>query len=112
VEADRGARVVVEVLAEEILLSREPIVGLSARNIIPAEVERVVPHGTDAEVMVKTGGIVWIASVVTHAVASLGLQPGANVHMIIKARSCHILEIDARGFGASSPPLAPTPDVL
>jgi molybdate transport system ATP-binding protein len=85
-----GTAVVVSVLAEEVLLARGPVAGLSARNVIPGEVVRVVAHGHDAEVLVRTGPLTWIASVVGPAVDALGLQPGAAVSMIVKARSCHV----------------------
>lgn len=85
-----GAAVVASVLAEEILLARSPVEGLSARNVIAGEVVRVLPHGHDAEVLVRTGGLTWIASVVAPAVEALGLRPGAAVSMIVKARSCHV----------------------
>ena len=85
-----GAKVVVSVLAEEVLLALGPIEGLSARNVIPAEVRRLLTHGDDAEVLVQTGGLTWICSVVAPAVTALGLRPGVHVSMIIKARSCHV----------------------
>jgi molybdate transport system ATP-binding protein len=90
IDAPAGAEVGVEVLAEEILLARGPVEGLSARNILPGTVERVVPHGADAEVLVRTGGIVWVVSVVEPAVAALELQPGSAVWLVIKARSCRV----------------------
>jgi molybdate transport system ATP-binding protein len=80
----------VSVRADEILLARGTIEGLSARNLVAGTVERVVPHGFEAEVLVRTGGIVWIASVVAPAVGALGLAPGVAVHIIIKARSCRV----------------------
>jgi molybdate transport system ATP-binding protein len=80
----------VSVRADEILLARGTIEGLSARNLVAGTVERVVAHGLEAEVLVRTGGIVWIASVVAPAVKALRLAPGASVHMIIKARSCRV----------------------
>jgi molybdate transport system ATP-binding protein len=82
--------VVVEVRAEDILLARGPVSGLSARNLIAGVVERVVPHGPEAEVIVRTGQVPWIASVIAPAVEQLALAPGIAVHMIIKARSCHV----------------------
>jgi molybdate transport system ATP-binding protein len=85
-----GSKAAVSVLAEEILLGREPFGALSARNVIAGEVVRVLPHGHDAEVLVRTGGLTWICSVVAPAVDALGLRPGAGVSMIIKARSCHV----------------------
>jgi molybdate transport system ATP-binding protein len=92
-----GSTVAVEVMAEEILLARGPIAGMSARNVIAGVVERVVLHGADAEVVVRTGGVAWIASVVVPAVESLGLEIGSSVHMIIKARSCHVFDTDSAG---------------
>jgi molybdate transport system ATP-binding protein len=80
----------VSVLAEEVLLARGTIEGSSARNLIAGIVEQVVAHGSEAEVLVRTGAIVWIASVVVPAVAALGLSPGSAVSLIIKARSCHV----------------------
>ena len=85
-----GTAVVVSVLAEEILLARGPVLGLSARNIIEGTVERIIPHGAEAEVLVRTGALIWMVSVVGPAVTALGLETGAEVRMIVKARSCHI----------------------
>jgi molybdate transport system ATP-binding protein len=89
-DAPPGTPLTVSVLAEEVLLARGPIAGLSARNLIEGTVERVIAIGPEAEILVRTGGIVWLASVVAPAVADLGLRPGAPVHLIIKARSCHV----------------------
>jgi molybdate transport system ATP-binding protein len=92
-------RVRVAIRADDILFARQSIAGLSARNQIPGIVERVVGHGPDAEVIVQTGGLKWIVSVVAPAVEQLELAPGAGVHLIVKARSCHFL-----GDTALSPP--------
>jgi molybdate transport system ATP-binding protein len=94
-----GTAVTVGIRAEDVLLARGPIEGLSARNRIPGVVERVVGHGHEAEVLVRSGATLWIVSVVAPAVASLGLSAGVAVHMIIKARSCHLLN-DAESGGA------------
>ncbi len=85
-----GTAVVVSVLAEEILLARGPVLGLSARNIIEGTVDRVLPHGAEAEVLVRTGALIWMVSVVGPAVTALGLETGSEVRMIVKARSCHV----------------------
>ena len=86
-----GTRVLVEIRADDILLGRQPIGGLSARNQVPGIVERIVPHGTDAEVVVRTGPLTWIVSLVAPTVEQLGLAPGTAVHLIVKARSCHVI---------------------
>jgi molybdate transport system ATP-binding protein len=86
-----GTRVVVEIRADDILLARQPLGGLSARNQIAGIVERIIPHGPDTEAVIRTGGQTWIVSLVSPAVDQLALVPGASIHLIIKARSCHVL---------------------
>ena len=85
-----GAKVIVSMLAEEVLLALGPVSGLSARNVIAGTVCRVLTNGDESEVLVQTGGLTWICSVVAPAAATLGLQPGVGVSIIIKARSCHV----------------------
>ncbi len=85
-----GQPVIVRIRADDILLARGMIEGLSARNVLPGVVDRVIVHGAEAEVLVKTGEIRWIVSVVTPALETLGLCAGVSVHMIVKARSCHV----------------------
>jgi molybdate transport system ATP-binding protein len=99
-----GTTVLVEVNADDILLARDLVTGLSARNVIAGVVERVIPHGPDAEVLVRTLGVTWIVSLVARAVDQLDLSPGQEVHMIIKARSCHVT---ARDGVASNPVTSP-----
>lgn len=86
----------VSVRADDILLAREPPRGLSARNLLNGQVERVLARASDAEVLVRTGETRWIVSVVRSAVEALGLEAGAAVWLIVKARSCHVLGWDAR----------------
>jgi molybdate transport system ATP-binding protein len=87
-----GAAVLVEVRADDILLARGPTPGLSARNLLAGEVVRVVGHGPEAEVVVSTGRVRWIVSVVEGAMGALGLAPGQAVGLVIKARSCRVVE--------------------
>ena len=89
-----GTRVLVAIRADDILLAREPLAGLSARNQLAGEVDRLVRHKPEAEVIVRTGHLTWIVSVVENALEQLALFPGTSVHLIIKARSCHILGLD------------------
>jgi len=87
-----GSALSLAVRADDILLARGPLGVLSARNVLGATVERVVSHGADAEVLIRTGGAAWIVSVVGSAVAALGLSPGAETSLVIKARSVRVLE--------------------
>jgi molybdate transport system ATP-binding protein len=97
-----GTRVAVEVRGDDILLARGPIQGLSARNVIAGRVARLIAHGAEAEVVVATGEVSWIVSVVAPAVAALDLAPGADVHLIVKARSCRILDDQGGNRGERS----------
>jgi molybdate transport system ATP-binding protein len=90
-----GSAVLVEIRADDILLARHPVAGLSARNQIPGIVERIVPRGPEAEAVIRTAGLTWIVSLVAPAVAQLELTPETEVHLIVKARSCHVLPLSA-----------------
>jgi molybdate transport system ATP-binding protein len=87
-----GTRVAVAVRADDILLARGPVAGLSARNRLEGTVVRVVHHGREAEAVICSGSVTWIASVVASAVAALEIAPGLAIQMIIKARSCHLID--------------------
>ncbi len=87
-----GNTLLVEIRADDILLARHPVAGLSARNQVPGTVERIVRRGPEAEAVIRTIGLNWIVSLVEPAVAQLALEPGTEVHMIIKARSCHVID--------------------
>lgn len=91
VDRAEGSPVVIAVRADDVILARGPVSGLSARNILPGKVERLVAHGGDVEVIVRTGEAAWIVSVVGSAVSALDLREGTEVHLIIKARGCHVV---------------------
>lgn len=96
-DAPTGTEVLLEIRSEDIMLARGLAEGLSARNILPGVVERVVMHGPEAEVVARTGEIEWIVSVVERAVGTLGLEAGEEVKLVIKARSCHVFEEGREG---------------
>ena len=93
-----GAAMVAEIRGDDVLLSLGPVAGVSARNLIEGVVEAVVPHGREAEIVVRTGELRWLVSTVGPASGRLALSPGQTVYMIIKARSCRVaLAPPARG---------------
>ncbi len=89
-----GSTVLVEIRADDVLLARGPVEGLSARNQIPGNIERIVARGAEVEAVVQTANITWIVSLVAPAVTQLVLRPGTAVHLIVKARSCHVITSD------------------
>lgn len=88
-----GTETTVSIRASDVIVASGPGTGLSARNVIAGVVERVVPHGADAEVIVRTENVAWMASVVISAVDQLGLAPGSAVYLVIKARSCRVTKL-------------------
>jgi molybdate transport system ATP-binding protein len=102
-EEGTGSGVVVSIRADDILLATGPVAGLSARNVIPGKVDRIVPHDGEAEVVVASGQTQWIVSVVAGAVAALALQPGVPVRMIVKARSCRVAPEAIASEGGAGP---------
>ena len=84
-----GARVYVRVNADEIVLARGPLGVLSAQNLLAGTVERVARGPEAAEVTVRTGDLRWAVGVIPATVATMGLDVGITVTLIIKARSCH-----------------------
>jgi molybdate transport system ATP-binding protein len=87
-----GRPVIVDIRASDIILSSGPVAGLSARNVHAGVVDQILTHGSDAEVIVRTGEVRWIVSVVASTVGHLGIEPGASVFLILKARSCKVEE--------------------
>lgn len=85
-----GTAIKVEVLASDIILANGPGIGLSARNILPGIVEAIVSHGKEAEVVVRTDTVRWIASIMESAVGELGLAEGVTAYLILKARGCRV----------------------
>ena len=89
-EGPAGALVTIRVGADDILLASGPLGLVSARNVVEGVVERVVRHGPEAEVLVRTGRLVWMVGVISSAIEAVGLIAGAEVRMIVKARSCRV----------------------
>ncbi len=90
IDGPAGALVTIRVGADDILLASGPLGLVSARNVVEGVVERVVRHGPEAEVLVRTGELVWVVGVISSAIEAVGLIAGAEVRMIVKARSCRI----------------------
>jgi molybdate transport system ATP-binding protein len=89
-EAPVGERVLLGLLAEDVLLSKEAPVGLSARNVFGGSVRAIEEQGGVAMVEVVAKDSIYVR--LSHgAVRSLGLRPGLSVHLIVKSHSIHRL---------------------
>ena len=91
VDDPAGTPLNVCIRADDVVLARGPIGTVSARNLIAGTVERIVRHGPEAEVVIRTGGVSWAVGIISTAIMGLDLIEGGEVLMIIKARSCEIL---------------------
>jgi molybdate transport system ATP-binding protein len=93
--------VTIAVRAEDLLVSTEPVRGLSARNVYDAVVRGLERGPADVAVrcLVHPEPREWLAHVTPAAVADLGLVPGARVWLAVKSHSVRVV--------SASP--APTP---
>ncbi len=83
--------VFVEVPPESILLSREDLPGVSARNHLRGVVREIVAAGGACFVGVDVGQVVWV-ELTPAAVAELELARGATVYCLIKTQSLRVLD--------------------
>ena len=105
--AAQGARCGDEVLfaldSEDVLLATERVGRISARNVLPARVERIVEVEPATRVELKLGadgaGPPVSASLTSAAVRELELVPGALAYLVVKAQSCRVLATKARVAG-------------
>jgi len=87
-----GRRGVYALRPEEILLSREPLERISARNILPGRVESVDSGEADAIVRVEAAGVSWRAHLTADALRDLDLAAGTPVWLVIKTHSFRRLQ--------------------
>jgi len=85
-----GERVLLGLLAEDVLLSKEAPVGLSARNVFGGVIRAIEEQGGVAMVEVDAKDSIYVR--LSHgAVRSLDLRAGLFVHLIVKTHSIHRL---------------------
>ena len=83
-----GSLLRVRILAQDVILSRQRPEGLSALNLLPAEVEQIRSgSGPGAMVSLNTDAGRLLARITRRAATALALAPGAEVHVVVKAVS-------------------------
>jgi molybdate transport system ATP-binding protein len=85
-----GSPVVVGIRAEDIIVARERVGQISARNVLEGVVKQVVRDGAEVNLRVLCG-VNFKVRVTAQAADTLGLEPEASAYLIIKASSCHLL---------------------
>ena len=88
--AKAGDAIRVAVHAGDILIASAEPKGLSARNVLPGTVVSVARRDVTVIARVDCGAIFEV-HVTPAAVASLGLQEGARVWLVVKTHSCHLV---------------------
>ncbi len=91
-EGDVGDVVLVSIPAHEILLATTRPVGLSARNILPAEVRSIEDLDKCRLVVARLHQNLpdFVVEVTEHSVDELEIQPGARVFLIMKSNSLKV----------------------
>jgi molybdate transport system ATP-binding protein len=85
-----GEPIVVGLRSEDIIVAREPIARISARNLIEGVITHVIRDGVEVDLRVWCG-VNFKVRVTAQAADALGLQPQARVYLLIKASSCRVL---------------------
>ncbi|MGA2356105.1 MAG: molybdenum ABC transporter ATP-binding protein [Terriglobales bacterium] len=91
VRADVGSLLRVGVQAGDLLLATEEPHGLSARNILPGTIQRLVQRDVVIAAIVECGGIKFEVHLTLAARDALQLKPGKSVWVVIKTHSCHLM---------------------
>ena len=96
VRAEVGSRLRVGIRAGDLLLATTEPHGLSARNILPGTIRRLVQRDVVISAMVECGGSEFEVHLTLAARDALHLAAGKNVWLVVKTHSCHLLETDSK----------------
>lgn len=87
-----GTRAAYAVPAADILLSIQPLTGVSARNVMTGAVVNVEPVATGEDAAtVEVAGVRWVVWLTSASVRELGVVPGARVFLAVKTSACRRL---------------------
>lgn len=91
-KAEIGSKSTVSIKAADIIISKQPPQGLSARNVKKGIVKEV-SNSTNGTVIYVDIGVMLLVEITTRSLAELDLHVGSDVHLIIKANSIGVAEI-------------------
>ena len=101
-----GARLRVRIRDRDVILALAPPEGISALNVLAAEVEALVPlDGPALEVQLRLGGERLLAQVTKRSGEALQLAPGKRIYAVVKT-----VAIDRQSLGRQPPPAIETFD--
>jgi molybdate transport system ATP-binding protein len=85
-----GSQVTVGIRSEDIIVSREYLTQISARNVLQGVIRNII-RDVDKTELVVFCGVDFKVSVTRAAVRALSLEVGSKVYLLIKARALHVL---------------------
>jgi molybdate transport system ATP-binding protein len=91
VRAEVGSLLRVGVRAGDLLLATEKPRGLSARNVLPGTIRRLVQRDVIIAATVDCGGTEFEVHLTLAARDALQLGPGKSVWIVVKTHSCHLM---------------------
>jgi molybdate transport system ATP-binding protein len=91
VRAEVGSNLRIGVRAGDLLLANEKPVGLSARNILPGTIQRLLQRDVIISAIVDCGGAEFEVHVTLAARDALRLGPRKSVWVVVKTHSCHLM---------------------
>ncbi len=91
VRAEVGSRLRVGIRAGDLLLATEEPHGLSARNISPGTIRRLVQRDVIVAAMVDCSGTEFEVHLTLAARDALQLGAGKSVWVVVKTHSCHLM---------------------
>jgi molybdate transport system ATP-binding protein len=91
VRAEVGSLLRVGVRAGDLLLATEKPRGLSARNVLPGTIRRLVQRDVIIAATVDCGGTEFEVHLTLAARDALQLGPGKSVWVVVKTHSCHLM---------------------
>jgi molybdopterin-binding protein len=86
-----GSQVTIGIRSEDIIVSREHLTQISARNVLCGVIRNIINDVEKMELVVYCG-VDFKVSVTPAAVRQLKLEPGSTVYLLIKARAIQLLE--------------------
>ncbi|MGB7330282.1 MAG: molybdenum ABC transporter ATP-binding protein, partial [Terriglobales bacterium] len=93
VRADVGSRVRVGIRGGDLLLATVSPQGLSARNILPGTIRRLVQKDVMISAIVDCSGMEFEVHLTLAARDDLQLSLGKNVWIVVKTYSCHLMGV-------------------
>ena len=97
------APITLAIRAEDVLVSTEPVRGLSARNVYEGVVRGIERGAADAALrcLVHPELPEWVARLTPAAVAELGVVPGSAVWLAVKSHSVQVVSTGTGRPGAA-----------